>query len=75
MQTCIYSLRKVSKVGFLTFLRDVVNPTIGMSNLVIYLDANNLYGYAISKFFLTDRFNSNKYSSNSSTGCGSSVDL
>ena len=43
------------------------------SKHIIYLDTNNLYGYALSKFLLTSRFkwidpknvDSNKYSSNS----------
>ena len=42
-----------------------------------YLDANNVHGYAISKYLSTSKmewtdpknFNSNKYSSNSSKGC------
>ena len=42
-------------------------------NIFIYLDANNLYGYPVSKFLLTDGFKSivpngfslNKYNSNS----------
>ena len=49
----------------------------------IYVDANNLYGYAISRFLPIVRFkwtdpknfDSNKYSSNSSKGCVSGVDL
>ena len=49
----------------------------------IILDANNLYGYAMSKFHLTDRFKRidpkkfdfNKYTSNSSKGCVLEVDL
>ena len=28
---------------FLAFLRDIVNPTIGMSNLIMYLETNNSY--------------------------------
>ena len=44
------------------------------SKYIIYLDANNLYGYAISKFLLTSscrwidpkEFGLNKYTSNSS---------
>ena len=53
------------------------------SKHVTYLDENSLYGYAMSKFFLIDRFKqtdlkefeSNKYSSNSSKGCVLGVDL
>ena len=49
----------------------------------IYLDANNLYGYAMSKFLPTYGFNQidpqefelNKYTSNSSKGCVLEVDL
>ena len=49
----------------------------------IYLDANNLYGYAISKFLPSSElkqidpkdFYWNKYSSNSSKGCFLEVDL
>ena len=49
----------------------------------IYLDANNLYGYAMSKFISTSvfkwidpkEFNLNKYTSNSSKGCVLEVDL
>ena len=44
---------------------------------IIYIDPNNLYGYAMSKFFPTsgfiwidpEEFDLNKYSSNSSKGC------
>ena len=48
---------------------------------VIYLDANNLYGYAMSTFLLTNDFkwskqiDLNKYTSNSSKGCILKVDL
>ena len=53
------------------------------SKHVIYLDANNLYGYAISKFLPTSgfkwidpkEFEINKYTSNSSKGCVFEVDL
>ena len=52
------------------------------SKLIIYLDAKNLFGYAISKFLLTGRFEwrdfkefeSNKYSSYSLKGCALGVD-
>ena len=45
--------------------------------LIIYLDTNNLYGYAVSKFLPTSgftwidpkEFNLNKWTSNSSEGC------
>ena len=50
---------------------------------IIYLDSNNLYGYAMPKFLpasgfkCTDpkEFHLNKYTSNSSTGCVLEVDL
>ena len=49
----------------------------------IYLGANNLYGYAMSKFFSTGTFNQidpeeldlNRYTSNSSEECVLEVDL
>ena len=53
------------------------------SKHIIYLDANNLYGYAMSKFLRTGEFkwidpkefDLNQYTSNSSKGCGLEVDL
>ena len=59
---------------FLTFLE---------SKHIIYLDANNLYAYAMSRFLLTSRFKRidskefdlNRYTSNSSKGCVLEVDL
>ena len=44
---------------------------------IIYLDANNLYGYAMSKFQMdiSKMFNLNKYTSNSSKVCIIEVDL
>ena len=53
------------------------------SKHIIYLDANNLYGYAMSKFLPTSgfkwidpkEFDLNKYTSNSSKGCVLEVDL
>ena len=50
---------------------------------IIYLDANNLYGYVMSKFLPTSdfkwrdpkEFNLNKYTSNNSKGCFLEVDL
>ena len=52
------------------------------SNHIIYLDANNLYGFAMSKFLPTGgfkwidpkEFNLNKYNNNSVKGCVSEVD-
>ena len=56
---------------FLIFLIDIAKPT------KIYVNTNNLYGYAMSKFFTTSgfkwidtkEFNLNKSTSNSSKGC------
>ena len=53
------------------------------SKHIIYLDTNNLYGYAISKFLPTSgfkwvdpkEFDLNKYTSNSSKGYVLAVDL
>ena len=53
------------------------------SKHIMHLDTNNLSGHAISKFLPTSgfkgidpkEFDSNKYSSNSSKGCISKVDL
>ena len=53
------------------------------SKYIIYLDTNNLYGYAMSKFLPTsgfkwiepEDFDLNKYNSNSSKGCVLKVDL
>ena len=53
------------------------------SKHIIYLDANNLYGYAMSKFHPTSGFKQkdpkefalNKYNSNSSKGCVVEADL
>ena len=53
------------------------------SNHIIYLEAHNLYGYAMSKFLPTGglkqidpkEFNLNKYTSNSSRGRVLEVDL
>ena len=53
------------------------------SKHIIYLDVNNLYGYAMSKFLQisgfkwidTKEFSLNKYTSNRSKGCVLEVDL
>ena len=53
------------------------------SKYIIYLHANNLYGYGMSKFLPTSgfkwidpkEFDLNKYTSNSSKGCVLEVDL
>ena len=53
------------------------------SEHIIYLNTNNFYGYAMSKFFLTSRFewidrkkfDSNKCSSNSLKGCFFKVNI
>ena len=53
------------------------------SKHIIYLDANNLYGYSMSKFLPTSgfkwidpkEFDFNKYTSSSSKGCALEFDL
>ena len=53
------------------------------SKNIIYLDANDSYGYAMSKFLVTsgfkwtdpEEFDLNKYTRNSSKGCVLEVDL
>ena len=58
------------------FVMDIVKRTIS----IIYLDANNLYHFAMSKFFPRSKFklidpkefNLNKYTNNSSKGCSRS---
>ena len=53
------------------------------SEHIIYLDANNLYGYAVSKFLPKSgfkwidpkEFHLNKHTSNNSKGCALEVDL
>ena len=53
------------------------------SKLIIFLNANNLYGFAMSKFLPTNsfkwidpkEFDLNKYTSNSSKGCILKVNL
>ena len=56
MLTRICYLKKVWEVEFLTFLREANNKylkpydTKQESKRIIYLNANNLYGYAMSKF-------------------------
>ena len=78
-------------MDFLTFLRDKVKPSISFLSCltqyknenIIYLDANDLYGYAMSKFLQTSEFewidskdfDSNKYSRNCSEGFVLEVDL
>ena len=70
---------KVQEVEFLIFLIDTAKPAIFkiLSKHIIYLDANNLYGYAMSTFFPTSgfkwidfkEFDLDKYTRNSSKGC------
>ena len=87
----IFILWKKYETEFLTCLRDIVKPTKSVWNLmtqnknqnIIYLDANNLFGYAMSKFLPTSGlkliyskdFDSNKCRTNSSTGCALDVVL
>ena len=89
--TCTYFLKKVWGVEFLLFLIDIVRPAKSIWNLLtqsknqkhMYLDASNLYGYAVSKFLPTSGFKCidpkevdlNKYTSNISKGCVLEVDL
>ena len=55
---------KVREVEFLIFLIDIVKPAASIPNLmtqskkrnIIYLDVNDLYGYAMSKFLSTSGF-------------------
>ena len=69
---------------FVIFLKNIVKQTISIGNdpknepkHIIYLDANNLYGLAMSKFLIISTFKGmdpkefdlNKYSSNSLKGC------
>ena len=92
MVTCIYSLKKVSEVeiSYISKWYSKANNKYlkscdpnQESQDIIYLDANNLYGYAMSVFLLTSRFQGivpkqfdlNKYSSNSLKDCVLEVDL
>ena len=62
-------------------LRHLDDQTINLD--IIYLDTNNSYDYAVSKFLPTSRFIQvypkefylNKYNSNSSKNCVLEVDL
>ena len=85
--TFIYSLRKVFYIS--NKFSKANNKYLKLydpkqeSKHIIYLDANNLYGYAMSKFFprsefkWTDpkEFDFNKYISNSLEACVLEVDL
>ena len=90
--TCTYFLKKVHEVEFLILLIDIKKPAISIWNLMtpkqeskytIYLDGDNLYGYAMSKFLPTSElkwidpkdFDLNKYSSNSPKVCVPEVDF
>ena len=61
---CLYSLKKAQEAEFLIFLIDIAKPTMGIWNLmietknqnIIYLDMNNFYGYAMSRFLQTSGF-------------------
>ena len=84
---CVYILREVQEVEFHIFLIDNNNSKSYGSKQekehVIYLDANNLYGYAMSRFLPTSGFkwidpkepDLNKCNSKSSKGCTVKVDL
>ena len=57
-------VEKDTRGGFLAFLKDTVKSTLSIWNLmiqnknqsIIYLDANNLYGFGMSTILPTDRF-------------------
>ena len=90
--TCTCSLKKVQEVEFIT-----ISYRYSKSNIkylksydskeeakhIIYLDANNLYGYVMSKFLSTSEFkwidlkefDLNRYTRNSTKGCFLEVDL
>ena len=85
-------MKKGLEVKFRIFLIDIVKRTISTlksydpkqeSKHVIYLDPNNLYGYAMFKFLPTSgfkwlgpkEFDLNKYTNNSLKGCVHEVDL
>ena len=76
-----YVSNRYSKANNLKYLKSY-DPK-QESKHIIYLDANNLYGYAKSQFFPISgfkwidpkEFNLNKYTSNSSKGCVLKVDL
>ena len=82
---------KGTKGGIDMFVIDIAKPKINVLSLltqnknqnIIYLEANNLYGYEMSKFLPTSgfkwidpkEFDLNKYTSNSSKGCVFKVDF
>ena len=82
---------KGTKGGIDIFLIDIAKPKINILSLLTqnknpnikYLEANNLYGYAMSKFLPTSgfkwidpkQFDLNEYTSNSSKGCVFEVDF
>ena len=87
----LYSLEKVGEVEF-SYISNRYTKDNNQhlksydskqkSKHIIYLDKNNLYGYAVSNFFPTSgfkwinhkEFNLNKWTSNSSKGCVLEVD-
>ena len=74
----IFKIYSKANIKYLKFY----NPK-QVSKHIIYLDANNLYGYALSKFLPTSwfkwtdpkEFDFNKYTRSSSKGCVLEVDL
>ena len=85
-------MKKVQEKEFLIFLIDIAKPTTKYlkshdpkqeSRYIIYLDANSVYGYAMSKSLPTSefkwkdpkKFDLNKCISDSSRGCVLEVDL
>ena len=81
--TFIWSLRKSQEMEFLTFLKATNKYLKSHSKHIIYLDANNLHGYATLKYLQTGRFKPvdpkdfdlNEYNNNSSKCCVLEVDL
>ena len=85
-------MRKVQEVEFITYISNKYSKADNkylksydpkQESKHIYLDVNNLYGYAMSKFFPTSgskwtdpkTFDLNKYTSNSLKGCVLEVHL
>ena len=91
---CINSLRKAQEKEFHILLTDTAYSKVSNKYLksydpkqkpkyIKYLDTNNLYGYAMSKFLQASgfkwldpkEFGLNKYASNTSEGCVLEVNL
>ena len=89
---CIYSCKKIAELEFLIFLNRYSKANNKYSKScapkkeskhINYLDANDLYGYPVSKFLPTNKFkwidpkefDFNKYTSNRWKGCVLEVDF